>query len=74
MHYALVYQCGFANVFKGRDRVLQHSFLICEWFCRGLKEAGNTVEVYHCDKAGDISEAPWSFGAGDMFSESKYKV
>ncbi len=74
--FALVYQCGIANVFKtGQDypqRVLQGAFTECESFCRGLLQAGCVVSVYHADMAGDCSSLiHWARGAGDMLADGK---
>lgn len=73
--YALVYQCGIANVFRlgGAElrRVLQHSFSYCELFCQGLAEAGYKVHVYHADVAGDAQVADWKEGPGEMFASGK---
>lgn len=60
--YTLVYQGGIANVFDttaGTERVWQHGFRSCEDFCLGLREAGHTVNVAYCNKAGDIAGMPW---------------
>ena len=67
----LVYQGGFANVFAvdqlslspdGRNarRLLQHAFGPCQWFARGLGEAGVTVRTAACNQAGDIAAAVWT--------------
>jgi hypothetical protein len=90
MRYALVYQCGLANVFaiakhndmpgigplsdqsaSGRRRTLQGAFGSCEWFCRGLEEAGHSVLIFHCDQCGDISRLDWEDGPGEMFAIAK---
>lgn len=73
--YCLVYQGGIANVFHdvpnktrnliSRVRVLQHSFIACEWFCRGLRQAGEQVDVAWCNEAGDIKESFWEFSNFD---------
>ena len=42
-----------------KKRVLQHSFIACEWYCRGLRQAGKTVRVYWCNEAGDIQNSVW---------------
>lgn len=82
MKAMLVYQAGIANVFEvesfnlsdyGRNarRLLQHAFLPCEYFARGLKAAGVTVRVAHCNQAGDITNATWSEDMGEaLFRES----
>ena len=62
----LVYQGGIANVFEQVDgqrgaRLLQHSFVACEWFCRGLRAAGVEVDVAWCNQAGDIADAKWNW-------------
>ena len=64
--YVLVYQAGIAHVFLGkvkgkRKRIMQHAFRPCEWFCQGLKEAGCTVEVAWCNRAGDIDLQDWNY-------------
>ncbi len=75
--YALVYQCGIANVFKygalrhTASRVLQSDFRSCELFASGLLEAGCIVEVRHSNYAGDITTMPWVQGPGDLFSDAK---
>ena len=61
--YTLVYQAGLANVFDttaGTSRVYQHAFTACEHFARGLREAGHTVNVAYCNRAGDIASLPWN--------------
>lgn len=69
--YMLVYQAGIANVFfvrafnladYGRDarRVLQSDFRTCEAFANGLVEAGATVKVAACNRAGDIARETWT--------------
>ena len=75
--YSIVYQCGLANVFRldsaeSRTRVLQGSYTECEAFSRGLVEAGATIHVAHCDRAGDIAEVPWIGGAGDLWTAEKH--
>jgi hypothetical protein len=84
--FALVYQCGIANVFRldrmaadprrrGQTRrVMEHAYSPCEWYCLGLARAGARVETYHCDEAGDIAGRPWNPGPGDLWSESKRPV
>jgi hypothetical protein len=75
--YALVYQVGIANVFKyihnrqSATRIVQHAYTYCETFAAGLLEAGCTVEVRHCDKAGDITSQPWPVGRGEIFLDRK---
>lgn len=64
--YTLVYQAGIANVFKGRKRVLQHSFSNCETFCHGLIEAGAKVKTAWCNQAGDIAGSDWRFDNFDL--------
>ena len=63
--YCLVYQGGIANVFEEieskRIRIKQGSFTSCEEFCRGLRQAGETVRVAWCNKAGDIINSKWNF-------------
>ena len=68
--YALVYQAGLANVFCLTEdsitrRVLQHAFGPCEWYARGLIEAGQTVEIWSCNQAGDIVDSVWTKGRSD---------
>jgi hypothetical protein len=74
--FVLVYQAGIANVFEvasfnlsdyGRDarRIMQNDFGSCINFARGLVEAGHLVGTASCNKAGDITEARWSFGLED---------
>lgn len=73
---ALVYQAGIANVFEVNSfnaapnerkakRLLQHAFHPCEWFTRGMMEAGATVRVFSCNRAGDIAHVPWAEGLED---------
>lgn len=77
--YILLYQCGLANVFRvdanpdKPQRVLQHAFTACEWFARGLIEAGHEVIVKHANVAGDavLQLDRWEDGPGTMFEESK---
>lgn len=71
--YALVYQCGIANVFvmATSRRVCQHAYDYCEAFCAGLLAAGHSVGVYHCDEAGDVEHLDWHAGAGEMFAAAK---
>lgn len=74
--YALIYQCGIANVVrlqrKGkRTRVLQSDFRTCETFCLGLKEHGARILVRHANVAGDVLNTLWNIGPGTMFAESK---
>jgi len=68
-HIALVYQAGIANVFDKTPgsfrRLLQSDFRSCEFYVRGMKEAGCTVTVYSCNKAGDIAHVPWTLGLDD---------
>jgi hypothetical protein len=75
MKIHLVYQSGIANVFKieegKRVRLLQHAYGPCEDFCRGAKEMGATIKVWHADMAGDAASAQWLKGAGSLWSESK---
>jgi hypothetical protein len=78
--YALVYQAGIANVFRlrtageaeVRERVRQDAYAPCEAFCAGLLEAGQTVLVFHSDHAGDVTNAEWSGGAGDLWTDRKH--
>lgn len=71
--YALVYQSGIANVFRlddgRRTRVLQHSFGPCEWYARGLREAGKQVVLAWCNRAGDITHADWRY---DSFEDAPF--
>ncbi len=78
--YALVYQAGIANVFKvdclnlrsyGREakRVMQSSHRTCENFIRGLMQAGCTVGVLACNKAGDITNSKWEDHGSFPFDE-----
>lgn len=73
--FALVYQCGIANVFEclpeGRKRVYQGSYQQGEDICRGILLAGVSVHVYHCDLAGDCDLQPWQTGRGELFGRSK---
>lgn len=70
---ALVYQAGIANVFEisgdyatgERHRILQHAFIPCEWYAQGLRDNGNNLKVYSCNRAGDIKDAPWVEGMDD---------
>ena len=77
MSYVLLYQCGLANVIRtDRDNnqcIYQHAYSACEHFARGLQEAGATVTVKPCDRAGDalLFAREWQEGAGDLWSESK---
>lgn len=67
----LVYQAGIANVFAidcfnidpfGRNakRLLQHAFLPCAYYARGLAAAGVVVRTLFCNYAGDITDVRWS--------------
>jgi hypothetical protein len=60
----LVYQGGLANIVeisdKGQKRILQASFLECEWFMRGAQHAGACVDVAGCNMAGDILDKAWT--------------
>lgn len=60
----LVYQGGLANVFAHhpKRRVVQGSFVQCEWYMRGLQDAGVTVDVAWCNEAGDIADRKWTHG------------
>ncbi len=107
--FALVYQCGIANVFDvtpvrcklcqdrpgfngvGKPcngctgqpaprgflactdpkRLMQDGFRACENFIHGARAAGVEALVFHCDKAGDITNLDWEEGAGDMFADTK---
>lgn len=55
-----------------RIRVLQSDFRTCEDFCRGLRQAKQTVRVAWCNEAGDIKGSIWHFFNFDNapFSES----
>jgi len=81
MKFALVYQCGIADVFavdehllcaKGRNgklrnarREVQSDFRSCEVFCQGLIRGGAVVLVASCNRAGDISDCTWTSGLDD---------
>lgn len=72
----LVYQNGLANVFHNKGdgietRILQDSFRVCELFCRGAKYAGAEIQIFHCDKAGDIAGENWNKGSGPTFAGNK---
>jgi hypothetical protein len=71
--YALVYQCGIANVFRTEPltRVLQQDYRGCEMFAAGLREAGKDVGVYHCDQAGDARNLDWEDGIGKLWADKK---
>lgn len=67
----LVYQAGIANVFAverinnltdGRNaaRMLQSSFGACENYAAGLAAAGVVVRTAFCNRAGDITNLPWT--------------
>lgn len=64
MTLVLVYQAGIANVVQltdnGQKRLLQASFLECEWFMRGAQTAGADVDVAGCNMAGDILNTAWT--------------
>jgi len=65
MKLTLVYQSGIANVFQTFDdappkRLLQHSFNVCEWYCRGARQAGAEITVAYCNEAGDITHRSWA--------------
>ena len=75
----LVYQTGIANVFieteeKGMVRMMQNDFSHCEAYACGLRDAGMTLSIWHCDKPGDILTrlADWQSGKGDIWSDSKF--
>lgn len=86
MEYAvLVYQCGIANVFAvrslnmadyGREavRLKQHAYEVCRHFAEGLGAAGVCVRTAHCDQVGDIINARWTEGPGEMFPANKVDV
>ena len=84
--YMLVYQCGIANVFRvtypfgdqARSphyvRVVQSDYRTCEWFVRGVIEAGENASVWHSDVAGDVilcPHGPWKEGKGDLWADKK---
>jgi hypothetical protein len=73
---ALVYQVGLANVFRvggGRPvRLLQADYHSCEMFCRGAREAGWPVLVFHADVAGDCASADWHSSPGDLWADRKH--
>ena len=46
-----------------RIRILQSDFRTCENFCRGLRQAKETVRVAWCNEAGDIKNSLWHFFA-----------
>lgn len=67
----LVYQAGIANVFAvdcfnmsnyGRNarRLLQGSFMACQYFARGIAATGIPVASMHCNMAGDVTNEKWS--------------
>lgn len=80
-HAALVYQGGIANVFRTgvmvagkqdyeRKRLIQGSFLGCEYFAQGLAVAGVDVVTLYCNEAGDIADRDWYSPLDDApFSE-----
>lgn len=83
MRIALVYQAGIANVFavnqfgtvsidrRATTRLLQHAFLPCEYFVRGMATAGCDIRIYSCNRAGDIAECDWTQDMDDCpFRES----
>lgn len=86
--FALVYQCGIANVFRidmpetseqaqspKYVRVVQGAYSQAEQYCRGAIGAGADVLVYHSDVAGDVllcPRGPWSEGAGDLWADKKH--
>lgn len=76
---ALVYQAGIANVFDVTDgqrhRLMQHAFSPCEWFAAGLAACGAQVNSFHCNQAGDITDAQWSSDLEDApFYESMHPI
>lgn len=86
MKYALVYQCGIANVFEvetlnlspdGRNakRIMQSDFRSCEMFALGLKHAGCYIYSAYCNMAGDITNQPWNSKLSDApFSDKFHPV
>ncbi len=84
-NYALVYQCGIANVFRVTqaecegssphyERIVQADYRSAEWFCRGVLEAGADVSVWHSDVAGDVMLCPcgpWQEGPGGLWRDKK---
>lgn len=57
-------------------RLKQGSFVACEDFCRGAKAAGATVEMWHCNMAGDAGkvQSEWIRGPGEGFADSKSRI
>jgi hypothetical protein len=54
---ALVYQAGIGNVFDitaAPKRILQSTFASCAYLCHGARYAGAAVELYACNRAGDV--------------------
>lgn len=79
-YFALIYQCGIANVFRiapatgTRRRIRQSDFQTCEIYAAGLRDGRNReIWIGHCDKAGDIEQQheTWMPGPGSMFAEVK---
>ena len=85
MKIVLLYQCGIANVFRvnrfkrtaeGRNavRLLQSDYHSCASFAAGAAAAGAMVRTEHCDLAGDVTDAPWNAGRGDLWQDAKRAV
>jgi hypothetical protein len=86
MHIVLVFQGGLANVFKvdrfsalperrgHTARLYQGDFRAAEFFATGAGYAGARVKTAHCEQAGDIANAIWSAGRGDIFRDKRNAV
>lgn len=78
LRVALVYQCGIANVFQVNEAsgfvggLYQGGFRTAEALARGAWWAGATLDVMHCDEAGDITHREWKAGKGDLFGDEKH--
>ncbi len=76
-NFAIVYQCGMANVFDVSPRLskprrlMQGAFSEAETFMRGAVAAGAQPLIFHCDETGDIAERNWKPGVGELFAENK---
>lgn len=85
--FALVYQCGLANVFKvdsfsptndkrKAKRIYQGNFTITAAICVGIAFCQNTeVATFSCNQAGDITESEWTLGLDDCpFRDSAMEI
>lgn len=80
--YALLYQCGIANLYRREEKeahgyvlalLQQGSYRVCEAIAHGLIIAGERVHVYHANIAGDarLQCESWAKGTGGPFDDSQ---